>query len=148
MNNTIVKQGVCYGLYDGDEIIGFCGPVMHFPTTYNPKIKRTQRTVILPDYQGIGLGTKLEEFVAQTLYDLGWDYICTTSSRNYIAALKRSPKWRLYNVTRYNASPQKMYGRKKGKGYGGRGKGRKVTTCSFMYKPEDAKDGKTKETNR
>lgn len=140
MNNTIVKQGVCYGLYDGDEIIGFCGPVLHFPTPYNARIKRTQRTVILPDYQGIGLGTKLEEFVAQTLYNLGWDYVCITSSRNYIAALKRSPRWRLYNVTRYNQSG--------GNKLGVNGTGRKVTTCSFMYKPEDAKDGQTKETNR
>ena len=32
--------------------------VIHQPHSINTKIKRVSRLVILPDYQGIGLGTK------------------------------------------------------------------------------------------
>ena len=45
----------CYGLYDNDEIIGFLA-VRHMPHPDNDHIKMVHRFVVLPDYQGIGIG--------------------------------------------------------------------------------------------
>lgn len=54
----------CYGLYDNDTIIGFLA-VIHQPHPKNTKLKRVSRLVILPDYQGIGLGTKFLNKIAE-----------------------------------------------------------------------------------
>lgn len=64
MNNDIAVSCACYGLYDEDNIIGFCA-VLHQPHPINTKLKRVSRLVILPDYQGIGLGTKFLNEVAK-----------------------------------------------------------------------------------
>lgn len=64
---------------------------MHQPHPINTKIKRVSRLVILPDYQGIGLGTKLLNFVAELYKD--YDFSIITSAKNLINALRKSSKW-------------------------------------------------------
>jgi GNAT superfamily N-acetyltransferase len=51
------------------------------------------RTVVLPDYQGIGIGNVLSEFVAQSFLDEGKRYSSVTSHPAMIAHRSRSPKW-------------------------------------------------------
>lgn len=99
MNTDLPSACVCYGLYDKDNIIGFIG-ILHQPHPKNSKIKRCSRLVILPDYQGIGLGTKFLNIVAQHYKDKGFDFIIITSAKNMIAALRKSDKWAM---TRYSA---------------------------------------------
>jgi GNAT superfamily N-acetyltransferase len=72
--------------------VGFIG-VLHQPHGFNKKIKRVSRLVILPDYQGIGLGTKLLEFIANIYKLRGFDFSIKTSAKNLIVALKKSNKW-------------------------------------------------------
>lgn len=88
---------MCYGLYDDDEQIGFIG-VLHFPHPNNPKIKAVSRLVILPDYQGIGLGRKFLNIVADIYTQKGFDFMICTSAKNLIMALKRDNSW---SMTRY-----------------------------------------------
>lgn len=85
---------MCFGLYDGDEIVGFCG-VLHQPHGKNSKLKRVSRLVILPDYQGIGLGTKFLNIVAEYFTEQGYDFRIVTSAKNMINALNNSPRWHL-----------------------------------------------------
>lgn len=101
MSNDLSKSARCFGLYDGDTIIGFCG-VLHQPHGKNKKIKRCSRLVILPDYQGIGLGTKFLNVIAKRYCDMGFDFTIVTSAKNMIMALKRSKNWTLirYSVNR------------------------------------------------
>ena len=73
--------------------------MLHQPHGKNKKIKRVSRLVILPDYQGIGLGTKFLDIVAQHYSDLGFDFTIVTSARNMIHALNNSDKW---VMTRWN----------------------------------------------
>jgi GNAT superfamily N-acetyltransferase len=82
----------CYGLYDNDEIIGFMG-VLHQPHGINKKIKRVSRLVILPDYQGIGLGTKFLEKVAEHYVKYNYDFSIKTSAKNLIKSLIKNNKW-------------------------------------------------------
>lgn len=92
MNTELASASVCYGLYDQNKIIGFCA-VLHQPHGKNPKLKRCSRIVILPDYQGIGLGTRFLECIAKHYYDLGFDFTIVTSAKNMIFALKKQSNW-------------------------------------------------------
>jgi len=85
----------CYGLYDDENIIGFLA-VIHQPHPKNKKIKRVSRLVILPDYQGIGLGTKFLNKIAKMYVEKGYDFSIITSAKNLINSLRRSDKWCMY----------------------------------------------------
>lgn len=85
-----MNNAQCFGLYHDEKIVGFCA-VRHFPHPYNKKIKKVHRLVILPDYQGIGLGYKLLNAVADQFSN--YDFSITTSARNLIMSLKRKPDW-------------------------------------------------------
>ena len=52
--------------------------ILHQPST-NKKLKRVSRLVILPDYQGIGLGTKFLDEMGEIYSKLGWDFSIITS---------------------------------------------------------------------
>ena len=107
-----------------DVIVGVCG-VIHFPST-NKKLKKCSRLVILPDYQGIGLGKKLLNEVAEIYIKDGFDFAITTSAMNLVGGLCRSDKWIL---TRQGicgeGSEQKL-----------KMVCRKVKTYTFFYKRE------------
>lgn len=101
MNNDISSSSVCYGLYDKENIIGFIA-VLHQPHPQNKKLKRCSRIVILPDYQGIGLGTRFLSFIADKYKCAGYEFTIVTSSKNMIHALNKSDKWILtkYSISR------------------------------------------------
>lgn len=91
-------------MYDKDKIIGIIG-VIHFPHPKNKKIKKVTRLVILPDYQGIGLGTRFLNAVA-TFYD-DFDFFITTSAKNLIHALNKNDQW---SLKRYDISGKQSTG--------------------------------------
>jgi GNAT superfamily N-acetyltransferase len=132
----------CYGLYDNDEIIGFLA-VRHMPHPDNDHIKMVHRFVVLPDYQGIGIGGGFLESIAQMYTDKGFDFRIVTSARNMIHKLGKSDKW---ITTRYGKvdfdTKTKIKGLKKTY--------RHVVTGAFLYKGgvSDGKDGQTKKTDR
>lgn len=92
MNDDLSTAAQCYGLYDEGEIIGFCA-VLHQPHGVIKNLKRCSRIVILPDYQGIGLGTRFLNSVAEHYKRLGFRFSIVTSAKNMIYALKKSDKW-------------------------------------------------------
>jgi len=62
--------------------------------------KRGHRMVVLPDYQGIGIGTAFEEFTSQYYADRGWNINVTTTTPALVHALARSKKWVLIRAGR------------------------------------------------
>lgn len=106
MNASISESSHCYGLYDGDNIIGFMS-VLHQPHPVRTKLKRCSRLVILPDYQGIGLGYKFLTFIANLYSEKGYDFSIVTSARNMIYKLKNSDDWRMTRVSVNNCSSKK-----------------------------------------
>ena len=79
-------------MYDSDKIVAFIG-VIHFPHPNNKRIKKVTRLVVLPDYQGIGLGVAFLNAVAGFYKD--YDFEITTSAKNLIHALNKHTNWRL-----------------------------------------------------
>jgi GNAT superfamily N-acetyltransferase len=57
--------------------------------------KREHRTVVLPDYQGIGIGSALSDFAASLWAGLGRRVLSTTAHPGFVASRMRSKQWRL-----------------------------------------------------
>lgn len=128
MNTSISSASICYGLYDDQNIIGFIA-ILHQPHGQNKKLKRCSRLVILPDYQGIGLGTKFLNVIAEHYKRQGYDFTIVTSAKNMIHALRRSDKWIMirYGVNKCSSSKSAIdFNRKSMRS--------KCKTASFMYK--------------
>lgn len=108
--------------------------MLHQPHPINKKIKRVTRLVVLPDYQGIGLGKKFLSCIAKKYSQDGFDFSIKTSAKNLIFALKKDDNWLMqsYDFTKdkfrdYN-SIKKTYRRN-------------CKTASFFYKKEVVNNG-------
>lgn len=73
-------------------IVGFLS-VLHFPHPKVSNLKKVHRLVILPDYQGIGLGLLFLNEVAKIYKSKGLRFSITTSAPSLIYALKKSKNW-------------------------------------------------------
>lgn len=72
-----------------DEVCGFCS-VLHLPNKA-PNIKQGHRVVVLPDYQGVGVGILLIKEVGKILTSEGLRFRFTTSNPAMIKAFKNDP---------------------------------------------------------
>ena len=79
--------------------------VIYFPHPARPGW-REHRTVCLPDFQGVGLGVAMSEFVAGAYRATGRPYFSTTSHPALIRHRCRSPLWR---VTRKPTTPARPH---------------------------------------
>nr|DAR28554.1 MAG TPA: acetyltransferase domain containing protein [Caudoviricetes sp.] len=104
--------------------------VLHQPHAINTKIKRVCRLVVLPDYQGVGIGTAFLEAVAQYYTAQHYDFSIVTSAKNLIVALRHKSMW---TMIRYSSSRPST---KKGSLDKNRASLRsQCKTASFFYTP-------------
>lgn len=93
LSGTIHKQAQCYiGFWKGNPVVFTA--VLAFP---HPKIKkafREHRTVVLPPYQGIGIGPHFSDAIAQLYIDRGSRYYSRTSHPRMGAYRDNSPLWK------------------------------------------------------
>jgi hypothetical protein len=61
------------------------------------------RLVILPDYQGVGLGIKFLTIIAEKYKKMGFQFDIVTSAKNMIMGLSKNKKWRF---SRYSVNKQ------------------------------------------
>ena len=87
--NMVADAYICTA---NGEIAGFTS-LLHFPHFKYKNIKRVHRTVVLPDYQGVGIGTSLNDCIAQRYKNNGFIVRNVTSSPQMIASLLRNKKW-------------------------------------------------------
>lgn len=110
-----------------DQICGFIS-VLAFP---HPKLKnhwRAHRLVILPDFQGIGLGHYLSCWLGDHLHKKRKTLISTTTNPALIESRKKDSRWattRLGRVSEYG-SDKKFKRSSRGR-----------LTASFKYIPND-----------
>lgn len=105
LSGDLSSSAMCFGFYDKDDIIGFCA-VLHQPHGKIKNLKRCSRLVILPDYQGIGLGTKFLTQIADYYNSMHYEFSIVTSAKNMILALKNSKQWKMirYSVSRCSSN--------------------------------------------
>ena len=64
------------------------------------------RLVILPDYQGIGLGIKFLTIIAEKYKKMGFEFDIVTSAKNMIMGLSKNKKWRFARYSVNNGIQQ------------------------------------------
>ena len=110
------------------KLAGFTS-YLAFPHPYKKNVKRLHRTVVFPDYQGIGVAGAVTEAVSRYLHNAGFDVISTTSNPARIAFFRKSPDWRCTNIGRLTTkSKTGKQSKKNCSGY-------KRITASFEYTP-------------
>lgn len=62
--------------------------------------KRGHRMVVLPDYQGIGIGTAFENYTSKYYADKGWNVNILTTTPALVHALCKDPNWALIRAGR------------------------------------------------
>lgn len=135
LSGSLPNAARCFlAVWDGNPV-AFCATV----SLIGRKGRwRFSRIVTLPDFQGIGIGMRFTETVAQLHRDEGHRVNVTASHPALIAHCRRSPRWRAVNV--------KKTGSRTGAGFipGYRGSwGR--TVVSFEFLEAGAGNGSSKE---
>jgi hypothetical protein len=93
LDTTLAKSAACFIAYVHNQPAAFCS-VLSFPHPSKPGW-REHRTVCLPDFQGVGIGNTLANYVASLYAATGKPYRSTTSHPAMIAHRKRSPEWKM-----------------------------------------------------
>ena len=84
-------------------LIGFIG-IIHFVHPNINNLKKVHRLVILPDYQGVGIGGRFLDEIALLYNDNKFKFGITTSNPALIHSLKKNSNWRCGRLGRMKAT--------------------------------------------
>lgn len=82
-----------------ENIVGFIS-VLHFPHPKHKRYKKVHRLVVLPDYQGLGIGIKLLELIGDIYLKDNFIFGITTNSPSLIFSLKNNVKFNCIRIGR------------------------------------------------
>lgn len=88
MNSDLNSASQTFGAFCDNRLVGFIA-VLHFPHPRVKNMKKIHRVVVLPDYQGIGIGRTLINFVAQYYSKRKFRVTITTSHPAINKSLQR-----------------------------------------------------------
>lgn len=93
LDTNIHRAAKCFcAIYDGRPVA--FAAVMMFPHPIAPRW-RGHRTVCLPDFQGVGIGNALSEFIASAFRATGKPFSSVTANPAMIAHRAKSPLWKM-----------------------------------------------------
>lgn len=93
LDTHLHRSAKCFAAIYKGEPVAFTA-VLHFPHAIAPRW-REHRTVCLPDYQGVGIGNALSEFVASMFRATGKPYSSVTSNPAMIYHRAKSKNWNM-----------------------------------------------------
>lgn len=110
------KASDVFTIYWDDTLIGLCA-VLPQPSGNFKYGRRATRLVILPDYQNLGIGTKLIEFIAEYYITNGYKFFIRSTHLRLKEHCEKSPLWQgtSHNgkVSDYNENVQNInFGKK------------------------------------
>lgn len=92
---SLNRAASLYCAFVDDEPVAITAALFR-PTRVRPfNVIAESRTVVLPDWQGIGLGMSLTELIASAYSSLGYRYHSSPSHPSYRRARQKSPTWAL-----------------------------------------------------
>lgn len=94
LSSSLHPASTCFGGWIGDQLVGFTS-YLHFPHARVRDIKMGHRLVVLPDYQGLGIGGRMDDWLGQHLFERGFRYRNVVAHPAMVAYYSRSPRWRL-----------------------------------------------------
>lgn len=97
MNTAINRGADCFiGYIDNNPVCFFS--VIHFPHPKVDNFKKGHRLVVLPDYQGLGIGHKFCTAIADMYKRKGFRFVITSSTKALFYQRQRDVRWA---VTRF-----------------------------------------------
>lgn len=94
--NQAARTFVCYA---NGHIAAFTS-TLHFMHPKKKNAVREHRTVVLPDYQGVGIGIKMTTAIAEYFRKIGKTYITTTSNPAMIFGRSQDKRWAMTRLGR------------------------------------------------
>ena len=105
LNSGFNSSAASFGAFMGEKPVGFCS-VLRFPNAHFSNAWREHRTVVLPEFQGLGIGTKVSESIGELIIDFGGRFFSKTSHPAFVRSRNKSKKWR---ATTKNGKSRKDY---------------------------------------
>jgi len=93
LSAELASAAQCFVAYIGDEPVAFMS-YLHFPHAKTKTIKMAHRLVVLPDYQGLGIASRLADWCGEYLSARGYRLRFVVAHPGMIAMLSHSPRWR------------------------------------------------------
>lgn len=92
LNSELNKSAKCFvGLINNIPVSFFA--VLHFPHSRVKNFKRGHRLVVLPDYQGLGIGHLLSSKIAEYFVKKGFRFIITSSIKSLLQQRMNDKNW-------------------------------------------------------
>lgn len=92
MNTDINNSSHCYIGYINNNPVCFFS-VLHFPHPKIKNFKKGHRLVVLPDYQGLGIGHIFSTSIADMYKKQGYRFIITSSTKSLFKQRKNDKRW-------------------------------------------------------
>jgi GNAT superfamily N-acetyltransferase len=126
LSGQLARGATCYVALWSGRPAAFCAVLAQIGHRGR---KRITRLVTLPQFQGLGIGLRLAEYVCRCESSRGFRVSIATSHPAVIAACRRSPRWRYLGIKRCGGTPQRI-GRRRLRGSTGR------IVAAFEYRNE------------
>jgi len=134
LSTELMRSAVCFGGWIGDRLVAFTS-YMHFPHARVRDIKMGHRLVVLPEYQGLGIGGRLDDWLGAYLAARGYRYRNVVAHPAMVRHYAASERWKL--CARPSADPTRRNlksGANKSLSWDV-AKARRLMTYSFEYVP-------------
>lgn len=92
MTAQLNEASTCFVFTWNEKMVAFVG-VLPFPNGSLKNAYRETRTVVLPDYQGLGIGSKITDFIGGIYKNEGKLYFTKTINPALGLYREKSPKW-------------------------------------------------------
>jgi len=92
LSHTHNNAALVYLAFINDQLAGYCS-ILHFPHPKSKNIKKVHRLVILPEYQGLGIGIKFLNIIGEYFKNNGYRFTIVTSAPSLIFGLKTRKNW-------------------------------------------------------
>ncbi len=103
LTGSLAPGARCFVASYDDRPVAFCATLTQVG---HRRTWRVTRLVTLPDFQGVGIGTRLMESVAEIHRASGERLLLTASHPSMLAHCQRSPRWQLRRVLTHGSRPQ------------------------------------------
>jgi len=98
LSGNILVGAKCFAAFWGDSPVAFSAWLNRVTKHCRAGDMREHRTVVLPDYQGLGIGNRLSAFCGSIWRGAGGRAFSTTGHPAMIAYRMRSPDWKTLRV--------------------------------------------------
>lgn len=112
LNHSFNKAARCFLVYCNDHLCAMCA-VLPFPHPKKKGYWKEHRSVVFPDYQGIGIGHSMSSAIGDILKREGKGFISTSSNPAFINSRKRDDRWIVTRCGRTSTGSGKIQNKNK-----------------------------------